>query len=299
MSLDLLRLRSFVDAVRLGSFAAAAQAHGYTAPAVSQHVAALERDLGCTLLVRGRRGVRPTAAGEVLRGRAEELLSQAQLTELAVREASGQIRSLRVGAFPTGARHLLPPALIAVRSAHPDAELTLVNFEPPDGLAQLAAGEVDVVLTHRYPGVDTAAPTGVRLRGVRKDPLVLLVPSEHALGRRVRIDIGDLRDEVFISGTAHDANRIALETSCAKAGFAPRVAFETGDYAVTETLVAHGFGLALVPLLACEHGLPGTTRINIRVNGETPGRRIAIAHRIAERSTLVRALVDHLLQPSS
>jgi DNA-binding transcriptional LysR family regulator len=58
----LQRLRSFVEAARLGSFAAAAQALGYTPPAVSQHVALLERELGCELLVRGARGVRATPA---------------------------------------------------------------------------------------------------------------------------------------------------------------------------------------------------------------------------------------------
>lgn len=298
VSLDLLRLRSFVAAARLGSFAAAAQAHGYTAPAVSQHVAALERQLGCELLIRGPRGVHPTAAGEVLRARAEQLLSQARLTELAVREASGQLRSLRIGAFPTGAQHILPPALIAVRSAHADAELSLVHFEPPDGLVQLAAGEVDAVLTHRYPGVAASVPTGVRLQPLREDPLVLLAPSEHPLARRDRVDIGDLRDSVLISGTPGDANRIALETSCAKARFAPRVAFETTDYAVTEILVANGFGLALVPLLACAHSRPETTRITVHVDDESLSRQIAIAHRLAERSTLVLAVIHELLHPT-
>jgi DNA-binding transcriptional LysR family regulator len=108
--LDLTRLRSFVSAAQLGSFAAAADLLDYTAPAVSQHVAALERDLDCELLIRGPRGVKTTDAGAVLLERAEQLLNQARLTELAVRQASGQIRALRVGSFPTGAQHLLPPA---------------------------------------------------------------------------------------------------------------------------------------------------------------------------------------------
>ena len=61
--MDLLRLRSFVEATRLGSFAAAAEALGYTAPAISQHVAHLEAELGCELLIRGARGVEATTPG--------------------------------------------------------------------------------------------------------------------------------------------------------------------------------------------------------------------------------------------
>ncbi|MGO9754320.1 MAG: LysR family transcriptional regulator [Solirubrobacteraceae bacterium] len=151
----------------VGVFAAAAQALGYTAPAVSQHVALLERELGCELLVRGARGVRTTPAREVLRSRAERLLSDAHLAELAVREAAAQLRSLRVGAFPRAAQHLLPDALEWLPSVHPDLELTLLHFEPPDGLAQLAAGDVDAVLTHRYPGVSWSAPTSASTPAVR------------------------------------------------------------------------------------------------------------------------------------
>ena len=153
------------------------QALGYTPPAVSQHVALLEREVGCELLVRGARGVRVTPAGEVLRSRAERLLADAHLAELAVRETAGQLRSLRVGAFPSAAQYLLPDALEGLASAHPDLELTLLHFEPPDGLAQLAAGDVDAVVTHRYPGVTWSAPTDVRLRPVLHDPLTLIVPQ--------------------------------------------------------------------------------------------------------------------------
>jgi len=292
---ELQRLRSFVEAARLGSFAAAAQALGYTPPAVSQHVALLEREMGCELLVRGARGVRATPAGEVLRSRAERLLADAHLAELAVRETAGQLRSLRVGAFPSAAQHLLPDALEGLAAAHPDLELTLLHFEPPDGLAQLAAGDVDAVVTHRYPGVSWSAPTGVRLRAVLPDPLTLIVPAAHRLAGQQLIAIAELHGEVFVSGTAHDPNRIALELACATARFAPKIAFETADYAVTATLVAKGFGIALIPELARppspEHAV---SCIHLRAAGEPIARQISLAHRISERSPLVRELLNNL-----
>ena len=294
LGVELVRLRSFVEAARLGSFAAAAQALGYTAPAVSLHVALLERELGCELLVRGARGVRPTVAGEVLRERGDQLLADARLAEIAVKEASGQLRALRVGAFPSGAQHLLPDALACLRNTHPDIELTLLHFEPPDGLSQLAAGQVDAVLTHRYPGASWLLPTGVRLQPVRDDPLFLMTPEGHPLAGVGPIDIGQLRDEVFISGTANEANRVALENACATARFRPVVSFETTDYAVTAALVAKGFGLAFVPLLAWPPASYPVARVGVQVGGVTVARRIALAQRSGERSPLVRTLLEYL-----
>jgi DNA-binding transcriptional LysR family regulator len=292
---ELQRLRSLVEAVRLGSFAAAAQALGYTAPAVSQHVALLERELGCELLIRGARGVRPTPAGEVLRARAERLLADAHLAELAVRETAGQLRSLRVGAFPSAAQHLLPDALEQLRSAHPDLELTLLHFEPPDGLAQLAAGDVDAVVTHRYPGVTWTVPTGVRLRAVLEDSLNLIVPTAHRLAGRNLIEIGELQGELMVSGTVEDANRVALELACATAGFAPKIAFETVDYEVTATLVAKGFGIALVPELAS----PAATErevsyVRVRAGEQPVARQISLAHRASEHPPLIKELLRTL-----
>jgi DNA-binding transcriptional LysR family regulator len=292
---ELQRLRSFVEAARLGSFAAAAQALGYTPPAVSQHVALLERELGCELLVRGARGVRATPAGEVLRTRAERLLVDAHLAELAVRETACQLRSLRVGAFPSAAQHLLPDAFDGLRSMHHDLDLTLLHFEPPDGLGQLAAGDVDAVVTHRYPGVTWSAPTGVRLRSVLEDPLDLMVPASHRLAGEKLIEVGELQGEVFVSGTPDAPNRIALELACAAARFVPKIAFETTDYAVTATLVAKGFGIALVPELvwpaASEHAVAS---VPVRAAGDPIARQISIAHRTSEHSPLVRELVKHL-----
>ena len=109
------------------------------------------------------------------------------------------------------------------------------------------------------------------------------------------IAIAELRDEVFVSGMAHDPNRIALELACATARFAPKIAFETADYAVTATLVAKGFGIALVPELARpptpEHVV---SSIRLTPAGEPIARQISLAHRTSERSPLVRELLNNL-----
>jgi DNA-binding transcriptional LysR family regulator len=295
--MDLLRLRSFVESARLGSFASAAAALGYTAPAVSQHIARLENELGCELLLRGARGVQLTTPGSVLLGRAERLLAEAHVAELAVRESAGQLRSLRVGAFPTAAQGLVPDALARLRADHLDLELALMHFEPPDGLTQLAAGEVDAVVTHRYPGVSWGCPTGARTTRLATDPLMLMVPRRHRLAARSRVDVSELRNETFISGTSFDANRVALATACASAGFSPHVAFETADYSATAGMVRHGFGIAVVPDLAWPTDTRGIARLSLRTHGgRTLARQILLAQRTGRTPALVGELSRHLAQ---
>jgi DNA-binding transcriptional LysR family regulator len=171
----------------------------------------------------------------------------------------------------------------------------LLHFEPPGGLAQLAAGDVDAVVTHRYPGVTWTAPTGVRLQAVLEDPLNLIVPRTHRLAGQKQIGIEELRGEVIVSGTPEDPNRIALERACATAGFAPKIAFETVDYEVTATLVAKRFGIALVPELAwppaTEHEL---SCVQVRAVGEPVTRQISLAHRTSQHSPIVRELLTNL-----
>lgn len=185
-------------------------------------------------------------------------------------------------------------ALARLRAVHPDLVLTLSHFEPPDGLTQLAAGDVDAVVTHRYPGVTWRAPTGVRTTPLATDPLMLMVPAEHRLSARKRVDIAQLRDEMFISGDPDDPNRIALATACASAGFIPNVAFETADYAATATLVHHGFAIALVPRLAWPTNASGLSRITLHVEGRAIARELALAHRTGQLSPLVDEFRRHL-----
>jgi DNA-binding transcriptional LysR family regulator len=293
--MDLLRLRSFVEATRLGSFAAAAEALRYTAPAISQHVAQLEAELGCELLVRGARGVQATPPGLVLFERAERLLADAEVSALAVREVAGQLRTLRIGAFPSAAQHLVTDALARLRAAHPDLVLTLSHFEPPDGLTQLAAGDVDAVVTHRYPGVTWRAPTGVRTTTLATDPLMLMVPADHRLGARKRVDIAQLRDETFISGTPDDPNRIALATACASAGFIPNVAFETADYEPPPRSCATASRSPSCQRLAWPTNARGLSRIALRVEGNTIARVLALAHRVGRLSPLVDEFRRHMV----
>lgn len=282
--MELHHLRSFVAAVRLGSFNAAATELSYTGPAISQHVAALEHELGVVLLTRHARGVVPTAAGIVLDEGARHLLDAADGVAREVRLAAHAPAIVRIGAFSTAAQFLLPPVLTSVLTASPDLELVLIDREPPDGFADVVAGRLDVMVTHLYTGNDVVVPPELVVEPLLRDDLVLLVPTEHWATDGIRLR--DLAGERWISGPPDAQNHVALESAAREVGFSPQVAFETTDYAVTMTLVANGLGPAFVPHLILHSAPSGVRRVAL-ADAHDLHRMISLVRRDPVRSETI------------
>ena len=289
--MELHHLRSFVTAVRHGSFNGAAHELNYTGPAISQHVVALERELGVELLTRHARGVVPTIAGEVLHQRALQLLDLADGAAHEVRLAARAPSTVRIGAFSTAAQFLLPPVLTSVLTARPGLELVLIDREPPDGFADVVAGRLDVMVTHAYSGSDMRVPSPLAVEPLLRDDLVLLVPSGHWAADGVTLP--ELADERWISGPPDAQNHVALEWAARAAGFVPDVAFETTDYAVTMTLVANGLGPAFVPRLIVGSAPNGVRHVVVAGDHDLH-RMISIVHRDPVRSDTVALVLEEL-----
>lgn len=290
-SLELLHLRSFLTAARLGSFNAAAAALNYTGPAISQHVAALESELGVTVLERHARGVAVTPTGEVLARRAEELLDLADGVAHEVRLVARAPSTVRIGAFSTAAQFLLPPVLTAVLTAHPELDLELIDREPPDGFTDVIAGRLDLMITHTYSGNDVAVPAQLGVEPLLRDDLVLLVPDDHPVAGTVVLR--ELEHERWVSGPPDAQNHLALEWAAAQAGFVPEVAFETTDYAVTMTLVANGLGPAFVPRLILGSAPAGVRVVDV-ADARELHRLISVVHRDPVRSEVVEVVMAEL-----
>jgi DNA-binding transcriptional LysR family regulator len=288
---ELHHLRSYVAAVRLGSFNAAAHELSYTGPAISQHVVALERELGVELLTRHARGVVPTAAGAVLHERAQQLLDLADGVAHEVRLAAAAPSTVRIGAFSTAAQFLLPPVLTSVLTARPGLELVLIDREPPDGFSDVVAGRLDVMVTHSYSGSDVRVPPSLAVEPLLHDDLVLLVPTGHWATDGVTL--AELAGERWISGPPDAQNQVALEWAAQAAGFVPDVAFETTDYAVTMTLVASGLGPAFVPKLIVGSAPDGVRQVEV-AGDHGLHRMISIVHRDPVRSDTVALVIDEL-----
>ena len=124
--LNLSRLQVLCEVVSRGSFSAAADALSYTQSAISQAIARLEAETGTTLVIRDRRGIRPTAAGATLVTHAEAIFAQVEAAETELAAVLG-VRSgrLRVASFPSAGATLMPQAVARFRRAHPNVALTL------------------------------------------------------------------------------------------------------------------------------------------------------------------------------
>src|SRR5438270_8890666 len=149
--LDVKRMKVLREVAQRGSFSAAAEELGYTQPAISQQISALEREAGTRLLRRGARGVTLTDAGRALVEHSEAILTRLAAAEEEL-EAIAGLRGgrLRLASFPTAGATLVPLAIAMFSDRHPDVELSLIEAEPEDAISQLKAGEFDVALTFEY-----------------------------------------------------------------------------------------------------------------------------------------------------
>src|SRR5215218_2187106 len=199
--LDVRRLRVLREVAARGSFSAAADALNFTQSAVSQQIAALEREAGTTLVERNARGVRLTDAGRALVDHADAILARLSDAEAEL-EAIAGLRGgrLRLVAFPTAGATLAPRAIAAFRKRHPAVEITLIPGEPEDGLAALKAGETDIALLIES-GFETCYDPAIERTPVMQDPMYVLLPAGHPLAERRRMRLDELRDEPWIVGS--------------------------------------------------------------------------------------------------
>ncbi|WP_106582342.1 LysR family transcriptional regulator [Murinocardiopsis flavida] len=246
--LDANRLRVLVEVAHAGSISGAAERMSFTPPALSQQLTKLEREVGCVLVERGRTGVRLTGAGRVLLAYGERVLGELRDAEAAVRAAAGEApRRLALGAFASAGKVLVPGAIVAFGRTHPHVRLALSDVEPPDGYGLVTSGDLDLLVTHRYPGVTLPAATGLHREQILVDPLLLVLPEDHPAARSARPGLGDVAGEEWICGAPGISNRVALEAAARAEGVSVEVAYETRDYEVMLALIRAGVGVGLVP----------------------------------------------------
>jgi DNA-binding transcriptional LysR family regulator len=249
--LDVRRLRVLREVATHGSFSAAADALSYTQSAVSQQIAALEREAGSRLVERSARGVRLTDAGRALVSHADAILARLADAEDELQAIAG-LRGgrLRVAAFPSACATLMPLAVRRFRELHPGVDLTLLPAEPDDGLRLLRTGEADVALTIE-PTFACTSPGDVDRIELLDDPMYIMLPGAHPLAARARLRLADLVDEQWMIGTTGNCPDASIFLrACQGAGFEPRVAFHLDDYNAIQGFVAAGMGVSFIPDLA-------------------------------------------------
>jgi DNA-binding transcriptional LysR family regulator len=294
--LDVKRLRVLREVAARGSFSAAAESLAYTQSAVSQQIAALEREAQAKLVERSARGVRLTEAGRVLVRHADVILARLADAEAEL-EAIAGLRGgrLRLVSFPTAGATLMPRAIAIFRDRHPGVELTLEPAEPPEALERLRAGECDIAMTIDAPFM---APDddGIERTHLLDDPMYVVLPREHPLAAKPRIRLAELSADPWIGGSSGGCpDTLILLRACNAAGFEPKIVFDSDDYLAIQGFVAAGMGVSLIPDLAL---LAVRDDVVIRsVGGRPPERHIAAATmREGYRSPAVDAMVSVLCE---
>lgn len=289
--LDVRRLRLLRELALRGTITAVAEALSFTPSAVSQQLTALEKEAGVPLLVRTGRGVRLTPAAERLAGHAEVVLARLEsaAAELAAEQAAvgaGPTGPVRIGAFPSATRALLPTALAALAAGHPALEPQVTESDPALVAHAVRAGELDVALVHTYDVVPTPAEPGLETVPLCTERMYLAVPA--GCGART---LEGCVDEPWITATEGTLCRTMTLRACRAAGFVPRVRHRIDDFGTVLAVVAAGQGVALVPELA----LPGTPPAGVTLTPLPMARRTAAAHRAgAGRRPAVAAVVGAL-----
>ena len=291
---DLRRLRALRALADHGTLAAAADALHLTPSAVSQQLAALEREVGHRLLEPAGRSVRLTAAAAVLLRHADAVFAQLERLDgdLAA-QAAGAAGEVRVGGFPTSIVGLVAPAAARLRETAPGVRLAVTEAETDEDVLLLGRREIDVAVGMECSAAPQAADGRFHREALLGDVLDAALPGGHRLARGGPLRLADLAGEPFVAPPVGWSCDEVLSAGCRAAGFSPRIAHRTGDWQATMALVRVGLGVALIPRLAQQRPPDGVVLVPLA--GNAPERHVFVACRSgAEAAPAVRAIIDAL-----
>lgn len=289
--IDLRRLRVLHEVARQRSFSAAALELGYTQSAVSHHIAALEREVGLTLVDRAARPVRLTAAGEILDRHAESIAGEVSAAISQMRAIAGlEAGAVRIAAFMSACATLLPDAVASYGRRHPGVEVKVQQLEPPEARSSLRRGDSDLAVTFDFEDLPDPGDDRVERVHLFDDPYVAILPSSHSLARRQRVRIADLAGERWHLPPVGPGGRYreTVVGLCRAAGFEPEAPYETSDVYVAQGFVSAGLGVALLPRLALLSPRAGMAVAELE---SAPCRRVWVERRAGHELPAADALI--------
>lgn len=291
---DLRRLRALRAVADHGTLAKAADALHLTPSAVSQQLSALEREVGHTLLEPAGRSVRLTPAAHVLLGHADALFARLEELEGDLAAQDVAVRGeVRIGGFPTALAGLLAPAARPLRATAPAVTLRVQEAETPEAVGMLVARDVDLILGMECSSAPRRDDTRFHREELLGDILDAVLPTDHALASRARLDLAELADADWVAPPVGWSCDEVFLAGCRSAGFSPKVAHRAGDWQAVMGLVAGGLGISLVPRLA--HTAPPAGVVIVPLTGVPPKRHVFAACRAgAQSAPAIRAVLDAL-----
>ena len=279
--LGVWRLQLLREVGRRGTVRAAADAMSITPSAVSQQLRILEVEAGVPLLEPDGRRIRLTDAGQMLVRHADVITAAIDAAEAELAASRHEITgTLRIAAFATAARAVLPGAIAQLGRDHPRLTVTLRDFESAESLAALRLDEVDLAVVDEYDDATRIVEPAIELVELDTDPLFVAIPGPSGTSGEP-VPLQTLADEAWIMDTETSSIRGAVERACARAGFEPKVRSACRDYAVIIALVEAGLGVAILPGLALRDR---DVRARIAPLSPAMSRRVLVAVKPGRRS---------------
>lgn len=247
MDIELRHYRYFVALAEELHYAKAAERCNISQPALSQQVRALEERVGASLLSRSRRHLELTEVGKVFYVQAVAMLRQADAAHSAIVEvAQGKAGRVAIGYLASAALSgVLPGIVYLYRQDRPNVELVLHQMDMEEQIDAVTKGQCDVGFI-RPP---IALPDGLALFDVLREPVLVALHSNHRCAGKASVRLADLQDDTFIC--VHRKEGIGFYDTtmkvCGAAGFVPQVEVISSQMSIVISMVAAGFGVAIVP----------------------------------------------------
>ena len=287
--MELRHLRYFIAVAEEGSLTLAAEKRLHTAqPSLSRQIRDLEFEVGVQLMSRSVHGIELTAAGEAFLDHARLALTQAEAAaEAARRAAQGARASFAIGFLTGYEMDWLPAVMEILRAELPSTEVVIHSQDSPDLAAGLIRGKIDLAFLRP----EKQAP-GLKFRPLRKDPLIVLMPRDHALAARNSIRPQDIAGETFIGVSPIRAPTLwaVINDYIKRVGIAVKADHQAENLAMAISLVASTGGVSLLPLYA-QNLLPKTV-ISRPIQGAPPMVDLVIGYNEANTSPLLKSLLS-------
>ncbi|RAG81802.1 LysR family transcriptional regulator [Streptacidiphilus pinicola] len=248
--LNLERLRILDAVARHGSVTGAADGLHITTSAISQQLAKLEREAGQRLLAKHGRGIRLTDAGLLLAEHAAGILAQVERARADLEAQRGEVvGELRIGAFPTAVRGLLPKAVTTLRAAHPELRVRVQESEPEGCVRKLVRGDLDLGIFVDWSNRPFALPAGLLKAPLMSDTVDLAVPADHPLADRAEVGLADFAEDEWICWREGEFCYDWLVFTMRAMDIEPRIVHHAEEHETQLALVAAGLGVAVLPRL--------------------------------------------------
>jgi LysR family transcriptional regulator, hca operon transcriptional activator len=287
--MELRHLRYFVAVVEEGSLTAAAELRLHTSqPSLSRQIRDLEYEVGTELLSRSVHGVELTAAGKVFLDHARLALTQVDAAVEAARRATQPARTTFAIGFQTGHEmNWLPQVMHVLRDELRDLEVTVSSSDSPELAEALARGRLDLAFLRVVPGYDLGYHV------VDREPLIVLMPSDHRLTAKHAIHPHELVGEIFICVSKKAAVvRAVTEDYLRRSGVDIKLDHGVDHMAMAMSLVASTRGLALMPAYA--KNLMPSSIVSRSLEGEVPTIDVAVGYSKSNTSPILKLFLSRL-----